>query len=355
MHLKVLANPTVAVVAATYGFLLVLASAAGFMGVSLGVALLLSLCRYSYELLRNAARGRQHIGAPDLDSMNPVGDFRAVLHAVLFASLGVLAARLPLFGLGPAFEVAGFAVALAAGAVFPASASWLALTSDLPGALNPRNLVELIGILGRRYGLLLLVWAALGLVPRFAAALPLPHFLDVLLVRVLGVWALLGLFMLTGAELRVHRHRFSIPGEIEPPAERRERERRLEWQNTLDRAYASLRSGLRSQGYETIRELVASEHGSLEIQQWIFDRMLTWEDRRYAFAFASRLVESLLAKGEQYEALDLVTRCRRLSGRLDLRPESSAAMAEFARSIGRQGIADELLEGAERAAPSSTV
>ncbi|HEX5420625.1 MAG TPA: hypothetical protein VFY39_11540, partial [Gammaproteobacteria bacterium] len=334
-----------AVVAVSYGFLLMLASAAaGFMGLPLAIAVLLSLFRYCYELLRNAARGRQHMSAPDLDSMNPVGDFRVVLHAALFVSLAVLATRLPLFGLGPVFDVTGFAAALAAAAVFPASAAWLALTGDLAGALNPRNLLELIGILGRRYGLLLLAWSALGLVLWLAAVLPLPHFLDVLLVRVLGVWALLGFFVITGAELRGHRHRFAIPGEIEPPAERRERERRLAWQNTLDRAYASLRSGLRTQGYETIRELVESEHGSLEIQQWTFDRMLTWEDKRDAFAFASRLVESLLSKGEQYEALELVTRCRRLSGRLDLRPESSAAMAEFARSIGRQGIADELLE-----------
>lgn len=59
MDPKLLKNPTLAVVAAIYGILWAMTGVAGpIFGAPMAFLLLLSLCRYGYELLRNTARGR---------------------------------------------------------------------------------------------------------------------------------------------------------------------------------------------------------------------------------------------------------------------------------------------------------
>lgn len=350
MDLKLLRNPTLAVVAVIYGILWAMAGLAGYFGIPMALVLLVSLCRYGYDLLRNAARSHKRDITPDLESLQPFGDYRVVLHAVLFALLAVLASTAHLLPLTPLAGWAVFAAAAGLAMAYPASAAWLALTMDLAGALNPLNVFLLVRSLGRRYALLVAVCAGLLLVARLPAVVPgLPGFFSVPLSDMLQVWAALALFVLTGSEINAHRHVFSIPGERLPSDERDERERRLEWQLVLDRAYASLRSGLRQQGYRAIRELVEREHGSLHVKQWIFERMLEWEDKHDALAVAGDLVDSLLARGEQYDALEIVTRCRRLSPAFELTPGSAKTLAAFARSIGRDGIADELAANADPA------
>jgi hypothetical protein len=207
--------------------------------------------------------------------------------------------------------------------------------------------IALIATLGRQYGLLIGGWCALAVGAGVFLMLPWPSFVRVPLVYVLSIWTALALYALIGSVMRTHRHLLDIPGEIETPAEIQDRERRSAWQSFLDRAYASIRSGYAAQGYRTIDELVESEGGSLLVQQWIFERMLNWEDRAHALAFAVRLVESLLQQHHEYDALEIVTRCKRISGAF--RPDAAAAnrLSAFARSIGRHGIADELMESAQ--------
>ncbi len=353
MSLRPLMNPTLAVVAVVYGLLLAVAGAAGFLGIALAVSVVLSLCRYGYEVLRNTARGRNNEAAPDIDSMNPVGDYRLVLHSILFALLPVLAARASLLPVSRATDIFLTLGAAAAACAYPASAAWLALTNDLAGAMNPHNVWRLVRIMGRRYVLLAAICAALLLLAdSLPALLPLPWFLAGPVSRMLSVWAALAVFALTGAQIRAHRQHFEIPGELEPEEERRARELRADWQRTLDLAYASLRSGLRQQGYRTIGGLVERERGSLEVQQWIFERMLTWEDKRDALAFAHRLIASLLLQRQRYDALEIVTRCRRVSPAFAPRREAAGVLAEFARSIGRDGLADELVAVIRGAAPA---
>jgi hypothetical protein len=348
MDWRLLKSPALAVVAAVYGFLWAMAGLAGpIFGAPLAFLLLLSLSRYGYELLRDTARRRNRETVPDVESLQPFGDYRAVLHALLFALLVILAATARLLPLAHFEDGAVLIGAAGLALAYPASAAWLALTTDLAGALNPLNVVRLVRALGRRYALLVGVCAGLLLAARLPSAVPgLPGFLAAPLDDMLSVWAVLAIFVLTGSELRAHRHLFVIPGEREPPEERAQRERYREWGAVLDRAYGSLRSGLRQQGYKTIRELVEREHGSLHVQQWVFERMLEWEDKRDALGFASHLVDSLLAQGEYYDALEIVTRCRRFYAAFELSAASAEALAAFARSIGRAGSADELAASA---------
>lgn len=345
LDLRPLTDATLAVVAVVFAFLWIIAIAAGLFGLPLMVLLFFAGTRYGYAVIRSVAQGRRSVPPPDLESMNPVGSFQTVLHSGFFGgALFVLVFGAPVGGVG--VDVVRYALALALGCIYPASAALLALSGDLGSAMNPRRVTSLIKTLGQHYALLLAAWCVLAFVSTIVPRLPWPSFLGAPLTFALGIWTGLAFYALIGSLMRSHRHLLDIPGEIESPEEIRERDRRAAWQGFLDRAYASIRSGFAAQGYRTITELVDSEGGSLLVQQWVFERMLTWEDRMHALAFATRLVETLLSHHHDYDALEVVTRCKRISASYTPGGAAAARLAAFARSIGRDGIADELMESA---------
>jgi hypothetical protein len=131
---KPLANTTVIVVASAYAVLLPAALFAGVYGIFLTAALLLSLWRYSYAVLRHVARGWRHFPPPDVDSMNPFGDVAVVFHYVFFGLLTVLLVTTP-FIADPVRVLALLVVAF----VFPASAAVMGMTNSLAAALNPAS------------------------------------------------------------------------------------------------------------------------------------------------------------------------------------------------------------------------
>jgi hypothetical protein len=348
LDLRPLADPTLVVVAVVYAVLWFMAAHAGLLGLPLAVLLFFSSTRYGYAVLRGVAQGRPSVPPPDLESMNPIESYQTLLHSVFFGgALFALLVSGAVFSSGLVFDAARFTVAVALLAIYPASAALLALSGDLGSAMNLGRIKALIATLSRQYAVLVGAWCALVLASTLVLALPWWPLVRAPLTYVISIWTGLALYALIGSVMRMHRHRLDIPGEIEPAQEIQERYRRTAWQGFLDRAYASIRSGHASQGYRTIAELVESEHGDLLVQQWIFERMLAWEDRRHALAFAARLVDTLLRQGHEYDALEVVTRCKRVS--VSYRPEPAAAdrLSAFARSIGRDGIADELIAGAQ--------
>lgn len=339
-----LADSTLLAVSVTYGLLLALAGAAGLLGLPLRVLVSLSLWRYGYEVLRRVAQGRSRFSAPGIESMNPVGDFGLVLHFGLFASLAVLCADAERYGDGPAITLLSFAALTVLAVAFPASAALMALTADIAAAIDPRRIAALARVLGRSYRSLLIFSAGVLLTIQVLRALPLPAVPRALLAAPFEVWALLGGFALIGSAVRSRRDVLSIPGEKEPDDERQARQMREDWRRQLDLAYASIRSGLVTEGYRTIGELTARAGESVDVHDWVLDEMLGWEDRSHAVAFAAPLVERLVAAGEHYPALDVVIRCRKAGGGLALDGGTANVLASYARSIGRTGLADELLE-----------
>jgi hypothetical protein len=350
LDLKALADPTLIVVAVVYAVLWFVAAHAGLLGLPLAVLLFFSTTRYGYGVLRAVAQGRPSVPPPDLESMNPVDSYQTVLHSAFFGGLLlVLLVSSTAFASGLVFHVARLTIAAAIVFVYPASASLLALSGDLKNAMNPSLVTALIATLGRQYAVLVGGWCVLAFASGLVVELPWPPLVRVPLMYMLTIWTGLALYALIGSVMRTHRHRLDIPGELEAPEEIEERERRAAWQTFLDRAYASTRSGHAAQGYRTIVELIDSEGGSLLVQQWIFERMLAWEDRAHALAFAARLVAALLDHHQEYDALEVVTRCKRISGAYAPDPAAAARLSAFARSIGRHGIADELMEGVRAA------
>ncbi|HSC17217.1 MAG TPA: hypothetical protein VLI71_18950, partial [Gammaproteobacteria bacterium] len=269
-----LANPTVIITAIVYGFLLKLAMAAGLAGLLLRLLVTLSLFRYGYTVLRHVANGWNQFPPPDVESTNPFGQFTVVMHSVLFGTLLYLLASTPFID-GP---VRWPLLAVVAG-VFPASAAIMAMTRNAGAALSPSGVAGLIGDLGADYAKLLVVSLLLS---AFAALTSTwPWYLGIF-AEMVGVWTTLALFVATGATLRAHRDELDLMEGLDDVEQRDLRERHEQWQKTLDRAYASVRSALPAQAYRTVKELIESEGDTLEIYQWTFNGMLAWDDPRHA-------------------------------------------------------------------------
>jgi hypothetical protein len=333
-------DPTVLAVAVCYGILLRLAAAAGFFGFWLGLLVMLSLWRYAYAVLRDAARGRQRIPAPGVETMNPVAEVALVLHFVLFAALTYVLFTTPLLGASPVVTALRYLGGAAVLAVFPASAAIMGITRNLGAAVAPAGIAHVIGVLRDRYVALLATAAALALTAGVLGALA-GGFLR-LLAYVVYTWLLLALFALIGAAVRTRGDVLDLPSDADLREERQQRDREREWQVALDRAYGTLRSGLVAEGYEAIRTLAASEQEAPEFYQWLFNRMMDWEDTRHAVAIGGRFIERLLDAGRTHDALELAGQCIRMSPALPLPPARIATLVAYARSIGRHRSADEL-------------
>jgi hypothetical protein len=65
--------------------------------------------------------------------------------------------------------------------------------------------------------------------------------------------------------------------------------------------------------------------------------------------FAQRFVERLIEAGRAHGALELVSQCRRLSRDFAVPPTIALRLADYARTIGRHGVADELAALSPRA------
>ena len=332
-----LANPTVIVVAVVYGVLLRLASGAGLFGILLGVLVMLSLWRFGYSVLRHVAAGWGHFPPPGIETMNPFGEFAVIFHSLFFSSLLFLLATTPFVD-----DWLRWPLLIAVLAVFPASAAVMAMTRNLGAALNPTNIGTVVHELGPDYVKLVGIGAALAALMMLSAWLAEVAWVLGFLGDGLAVWTVLALFLATGAALRAHRADFDLIEGVDDADERTERARRGEWQKTLDRAYASVRSGLPAQAYRTIKELLASEGDSLEVYQWTFNGMLEWDDATHAAQLGERFAAKLWEAGRKVDALELVQRCRKLSPRFAIPTERAAELAGYARSIGRHRLADDL-------------
>jgi len=331
-----LANSTVIMTAVVYGFLLKLAMAAGIAGLLLRVLITLSLFRYGYTVLRHVANGWNNFPPPDIESTHPVGQFTVVMHSVLFGTLLYMLATTPFIDGPPRW---GGLIVVAS--VFPASAAIMAMTRNAAAALNPSELARLVGELGGDYVKLLVV--SLLLSGFTALTSGMPWYLGIF-AEMIAVWASLALFLATGATLRAHRDELALMEGLDDADQRELQERQSGWQKILDRAYASVRSGLPAQAYRTVKELIDSEGDSLEIYQWTFNGMLAWDDSRHAAMLGERFAKRLWEEGRKHDALELAQRCRKLSPSFVPPAAFTAELAAYARELGRHRLADDLAE-----------
>jgi hypothetical protein len=335
MNWAVVREPTVLMTAAVYGLLEYVVVRAGIFGLWLGILLFCSIWRYCYAVLRAVAQGHSRIPPPDLDSFNLVGDWAVFWHFVFFP--GIVVATLP-------YQPIGLFVALAAACCFPASVAIMGLNSNLAQALNPPALLAFARTLGTDYAWLVGGTVAIvgGVYVIVSYVVPVFGAWSLLASLVIETWALLATFALVGSSLRAHRTHFEIAGEVRPREDEALRVRDAEWRKDLDIAYASFRSGIDSSGYKTLRALVQANGDSVEINHWLVENMLDWEQKRYAFEVVAKLMPRLLARGEAEEALELYRRCRRRDPSFRPPREQAEQLAAHAAAIGQTGLANEL-------------
>lgn len=342
-------EPTLLTVAVTYGFLLRIAGFASWFGFWLAFVVALSLWRYSYELLREVARGTRYHPAPGIETMNPISEVSLVLHFVFWFLLTYLIVTTPYLGPDPYSPLRWTLLAVAL-APFPASAAVMGLTRNLGAAMNPVSVAIVMRVLGRDYlKLLASVVCVAGIA--VLASRELGGFSG-LIADIVAVWGVLAFFALSGAAIAGRRDDFDFPGEIETRLERDERWRHDDWQKTLDRAYGSIRSGLVPQGYRTIKSLLESENDSLEIYQWTFNKMILWEDKSHALELGDKFIARLLAAGREHDALELANQCRRFGAKLAVPRAVLEQLVSYARAIGKHRLADELETIAPAKAPA---
>ena len=56
--------------------------------------------------------------------------------------------------------------------------------------------------------------------------------------------------------------------------------------------------------------MIAAEGDSLEVYQWVFNRMLDWQEQKFALDLARRFVVRLIEEKREPAALDLIQQCR---------------------------------------------
>jgi hypothetical protein len=335
MNFAVLRDPTILVTAAVYGLLAWICVQAGIFGIWLGILLFVSLWRYCYTVLLAVAQGHHRIPPPDIDSMNPIGKWAWFWHWFFFPGLVIATAP---------YQPLGSAVALLAALVFPASAAIMGLSSNLAAAFNPAALAHFARTLGADYWALVLGFVAIvaGAFLTVSYVVPFLGFLALILSFVLMVWALLASFALIGTTLRAHRLDFEIAGEVKPREERALALQHAEWRKSLDIAYGSFRSGLLVSGYNTLHALVAENSDSIEVNFWLVENMLEWQDKKYALEVAAKLMPRLLARGDAAGALELYRRCRRRDPEFRPAPKEAEQIAAHAVACGQTGLATEL-------------
>ena len=335
MNWSVVKNPTIIISAAAYGFLAYLVTRAGLFGLWLGILLLISLGRYCYAVLRATAQGRENLPAVSIDSFNPIGNVMVLWHIVLFP--GLILATAP-------WQPTGSIVAILVACIFPASAALMGLTWNLAHSLRPSALLGVARTIGSDYLLLVIAYVGIFLGVSILLTWVVPQLMIVtaIFAFMFETWALLASFALIGSVIRTHRHDFEIPGEIVPREEELLELRDKEWRRDLDRAYASIRSGLVASGYDTLHKLVEENQNSLDINHWLVENLFDWEEKKYALEVAAKLIPRLEATGNITGALELYRRCRHYDASFSVARKTIEALAAHAEDIGQQGLADEL-------------
>jgi hypothetical protein len=228
----------------------------------------------------------------------------------------------------------------------------MAMTRNTAAALSPISIGAVIRVLRGNY-LLLLGWCG-AVVILAALASALFGGGSGMVDEIIGVWGFLALFALVGSAIRAHRADFDYHDVDEIRAQHAEDDRRRAWHSAVDRAYASIRSGFVDQGYNTLKQMIAAEGDSLEVYQWVFNRMLDWQEQKFALDLARRFVVRLIEEKREPAALDLIQQCRRLSPTFEVPPEIAAKLSAYARAVGRPKLAEDLAAAAASSAAASS-
>jgi membrane protein implicated in regulation of membrane protease activity len=239
--------------------------------------------------------------------------------------------------------LAGGILAVAAPFFLPASVAILGLEGNLLKAVYPVALGRMVAGLGILYA------AVLGIIAGVILALWVTTKLSLWIpVQIaFGMFAILSIFSTLGGALYERRHELGLET-WHSPERTAEKERQADLKQSeqiVTEAYGQVRVGAHAKAWEMLQTWLASRGHALEDYRWVRDRVVSWNDARYADRLTEEYVERLLAAKRDGDALDVVR--ERLRSDQAFRPTSAAATLHIARLAagggGAAGVARTLL------------
>jgi len=325
-----LTEPAVLVPLLVFWLLLMLASAAGLLGLFLMLVVIPAVFRYQMIVLEARARASKP-ATPDVDFFRWFGNAWTLFPvpvALLLISLTIETAQR--FGTRWAIVPVLFASAF-----FPASIAVLAITQSPLQSLNPVALYRLLKQCGDTFWmatafLVVAAWLAVE-------AEVLPSMLAGLLQLVLSF----SFFSLVGSLIEPYGlvDDVDIPAPLEKTAEDIDHDLEKARTHAINHAYGFISRDNREGGFKHIFAQIEKDPDPVAAWAWYFRHMLAWESQDHALFFAQHYLHDMLHYGERVAAVKLIQRCRLIDERWKPQREDLPAAIEAAESIGHIDVA----------------
>jgi len=315
---------------------LLLANAAGLIGIPLAIILVSWFFKYCFVFFDALVAGEEQPPVLSAEMVNPIDEQRPLAQALALAVAASLLAWLQARAGRPAF-VLGSLLLLA---VLPANVALLGISGNPFHAASPLAQLRLIRGLGWRY-----LWLVLAIILCGASLYGLWHRGLPLALLLAGTQlAFLVSFTLLGAVL--HANRVLLGLETRTRTERRDererREQRARRRHMLDDAYAQLRLRRieaawqeieRWLAHECTKDTAASECGVL------LEAVSSWDDATLGDRLANQCLALLLAHGETGRALEVLEKRLAVSRSFAPAPAALARrLAELADLAGKRAL-----------------
>ncbi len=325
-----LTEPGVLIPLLVFWLLLILAGAAGMLGLFLLIVVIPAVFRYQMIVLEARARGARP-ATPDIEFFRWFGNawslFPVPLALVLVALTVETAQR---FGTGWAVVVV-----LLASTFFSVSIAVLAITRSPLQSLNPVALYRLLRQCGDTFWmaiafLFVAVWLSVE-----AEALPslLASFVQLVLS--------FSFFSLVGSLIQPYGlvENVDIPAPLEKSASELESDIERTRTHALNHAYGFISRDNRAGGFRHIFEQIERDPDPVAAWAWYFGQMLAWENPDHALFFAQHYLHDMLRHGEHVPAVKLIQRCRLVDERWKPQRDDLPAAIEAAESMGHTDLA----------------
>jgi len=324
-HLLWPLRPTPLLLILVFTLGLLLANAAGLIGIPLAIVLVSWFFKYCFVLFDALVAGADEPPVLSVEMVNPIDEQRPLAQAIALAAAASLLAWLQARAGRPAL-VLGAVLLLA---LLPANIALLGVSGNPFHAASPPALLRLIRGLSWRYLYLVLalVLGAASLYGMWHRGLPLALLLAGTQLAFLVAFTLLGAVL--------HDNRLMLGLETRTRAERRgERERRdhaARRRQMLDDSYAQLRLRRIEAASREIESWLAREctnETALEEYSVLLAAVSSWDDATLADRLANAYLALLLARGATGRALEV------LEARLAASRGFVPAPAPLARRLG---------------------
>ncbi len=313
-----------------FWLMLILASAAGMLGIWLGIIIVPALFRYLTNLVETIGSNRTP-EPPGSEFFRWVGEFWSLFPFLIVIALALASQMLH----SASADALMILLLVVAGLLYPAMLGVLSVTHSPLQSINPVALKHFI----QRVGIQYLIAPAFLLVIIYLStvAQDLPYKTDLLfdLLLIFSLHAVIG-GIISPHDIFADVY---IPDAVEVGVGEIDEQTEKSRNAALSHAYGFVSRGNREGGFRHILDAIDRDPDTVGAWAWYFDRMIGWEQNEHALFFAQHYIHDMLRHGENIPALKVIMRCRLLN--MDFRPlrEDIPAAIEAAESSGNIELA----------------